>query len=72
VFFAKLSANGCQLVDRDSPLAPGDAIRLSLGAAETAAATVRWVRDPIVGVQFDAPLDDFMIDFFAAYISKAA
>jgi len=72
VFFSKLSANGCQLIDCGSPLVPGEAIELSLGEIETIAATVRWVQDPIVGVQFDTPLDDFLIDFFAAYISKAA
>jgi hypothetical protein len=72
VFFSKLSANGCQLLDCDSPLVPGDSIQLSLGQIETAAATVKWIHDPIVGVQFDTPLDDFLIDFFAAYISKAA
>jgi hypothetical protein len=72
VFFSKLSANGCQLIDWDSPLVPGDDIQLSLGEIETAVATVRWIRDDVVGVQFDTPLDDFLIDYFAAYISQVA
>lgn len=72
IFFSQISAGGCRLTEDDSPLEPGVLIELHLGPVGPLEATVRWKRDGMVGVQFSVPLEDAIVDFFAAYCQRAA
>jgi hypothetical protein len=72
IFVSELSHNGCRVSGDESGLAVGDRMTLSLGAVETVDATVKWADGPWLGVEFAGPLDDCIIEFFAAYCSKVA
>ena len=72
VFISQLSANGCRLYEDAAALEIGDHLELSLGAVETLNATVKWKKESMIGVEFQTPLDDIVVQFFAAYCSNAA
>lgn len=71
-FFSQISANGCRLVIGSQELAAGDIVELFLGPIGPCMATVRWSRDRMAGVEFEAALDAAVVSYFAAFTSDAA
>jgi hypothetical protein len=72
IMFGQISANGCRLTNVAPHLGIGDVIALHLGPIGPLAATIRWRRDAMAGVEFHEPLETAIVDFFAAFCGAAA
>jgi hypothetical protein len=72
IVFDQISANGCRLNHVAPHLGVGDVIALHLGPIGPLAATIRWRRDSVAGVEFHETLEPAIVDFFAAFCGAAA
>lgn len=71
IIFGQISANGCSLSHVRPNLVTGDTIHLSLGPMAPIGATVRWRSEDKAGVEFDEPLEAFIVEHFAAFCGAA-
>ena len=72
MFYSQISSHGCRLSELEHCFEPGDMIEVSLGPIGPIEATVRWARDHAVGVEFQVPLEEEVVAYFAAIIPCAA
>lgn len=72
IVFSAISATGCRLNYVEPHIRVGHVIALNLGPIGPLAATVRWRGRDSAGVEFHAPLEHAIVDFFAAYCGAAA
>jgi hypothetical protein len=72
IMFDQISANGCRLNRVEPHLAEGDVIELHLGPIGPIAATIRWRRDAVAGVEFHEPLEPEIVEYFAAFCGAVA
>ena len=64
-----VSASGCKIA-LEHPLAPGAQIQIALEAYHSLGAIVRWYRDGLAGIQFNAPLSDSILLTWKDAVSK--
>ncbi len=71
MLFSQISANGCRIVEHGCALAPGDRIEIALGLIDGVTAIVRWCGENMAGVEFDEPLDQPIVEFFADHCGQS-
>lgn len=72
MYFSEISANGCRVRSLESILDVGDIVEISLGPIGPIDATVRWVRDGALGVEFTSSLEPEIVEYFATFLQAAA
>lgn len=65
-----LSRRGCKFFDRFSNLRPGSIISIRIGSVGPLHATVKWTEKMVVGVQFDQPLHESILDHMRTNIEN--
>ena len=65
-----ISASGCRFYDRFGKMEPGTRLSLKIGAIGPIAAVVRWCEASTVGVKFEQPLYDAVLDHIRATMDE--
>jgi hypothetical protein len=72
VFVSDISAKGCRISDRNSHVAVGERVVLSMADLEPLAATVRWTNNGAAGLEFDLALDTEVVLYLASFCRTVA
>ena len=67
-----ISASGCRFFDRFGQMEPGTRVSVKIGPIGPIASIVRWCEQSTVGVQFENPLYDAVLDHIRDHMDERA